>query len=325
MSFSDIWTSWNKFWFQPGSVLPMAVFRILVGLHVLQFAWLIYPDLQLWYLPGGLISIPSVVQWDNGARFSLLWLLPQTAESVYSVFFLLVLSAFTLTVGFCSRTSALLVALTLISFHHRNGVILNSGDMLLRFSTLVLMFSQAGKALSIDAWLKQKLNQPFALNYPIWAQRLVQLQLTAIYADGALSKLDGKTWLDGTAVYYVVRHLDTQRFSLPYIFDNLLICQLLTWGTLVIELALCTLIWVKELRYYVLLGGMLLHSGIELTMNIPGFETMMMSFYIAFVDPRDIARVIEFTKKLVINSPLGRLKLGANLQPPEAGENLTAS
>lgn len=325
MSFRDLWTAWNAFWFQHGSPLPMAVFRILVGLHVLQFAWLIYPDLQLWYLPDGFISIPSVVQWDNGARFSLLWMLPQTAESVYSVFLLLVIAAFTLTMGFCSRTSAFLVALTLISLHHRNGVILNSGDMLLRFSALVLMFSHAGKALSVDTWLRRKLNQPFALNYSIWTQRLVQLQLTAIYADGALSKLDGKTWLDGTAVYYVVRHLDTQRFSIPFIFDNLLICQLLTWGTLVIELSLCTLIWVKELRYYVLFGGVLLHTGIELTMNIPGFETMMMSFYIAFVDPRDIARVIEYIKKLIVNSPLGRLRLAANLQPSDKSENATVS
>jgi hypothetical protein len=324
VSWRDLWTGWNKFWFQPGSVLPMAVFRILLGLHVLQFAWLIYPELQLWYLPDGFFSIPTVVQWDNGARPSLLWMLPQTPESIYSLFLLMVVAAFSLTIGFCSRTSAFLVAVTLISFHHRNGVILNSGDMLLRFSALVLMFSHAGKALSVDSWLKRKLDQPFAINYPIWTQRLVQLQLTAIYADGALSKLDGKTWLDGTAVYYVLRHVDTQRFSIPFVFDNLLICQLLTWGTIAIELALCTLVWVKELRYWVLLGGVMLHTGIEITMNIPGFETMMMSFYIAFVDPRDIAKVIEFAKKLVLNSPLGRWKLRP-LQASDTGESATAS
>ena len=35
------------------------------------------------------------------------------------------------------------------------------------------------------------------------------------------------------------------------------------------------LVWVRELRYWVLLGGVLLHVGIDYTMNIPLFGFIM--------------------------------------------------
>jgi hypothetical protein len=54
-----------------------------------------------------------------------------------------------------------------------------------------------------------------------------------------------------------------------------------TWGTLVIELALATLVFGRPMRGWVLLAGLLLHLGIEYSMNIPFFAAIICAGYIA--------------------------------------------
>ncbi|MNT70315.1 hypothetical protein D3C72_2086830 [compost metagenome] len=49
--------------------------------------------------------------------------------------------------------------------------------------------------------------------------------------------------------------------------------------------------WLKDLRYWILLAGVGLHIGIEITMNIPLFEWIMIAGMASMIDSRDIIRV----------------------------------
>lgn len=294
MNLRQLWDGWNQFWFAPQSPLPMAVFRIFFGLHVIMFVVLLYPDLATWYGPHGLVSQGANNEWLNGERFSVLNWLPQTMGSVYGVFLLLLITAITTTCGLFTRTSLIVLAVMLFSIHHRNLIILNSGDLFMRLSSLYLLFSHCGDALSVDNLLKKRFGQPPPPSAsPGWAQRLVQIQLCMVYAHSFFGKINGETWLSGTALYYVGRLQDFQKLPAPMIFDNILMINLLTWATLIIEFALFTFVWIKDFRYYVLAAGVLLHLGIEWTMNIPLFETQMICAYVVFVDANDLQRVID--------------------------------
>lgn len=294
MRVDDILAVWNHFWFELRSPLPVCVFRILYGLHVLFFCVLIYPDLMTWYLPNGILSLQPYREWLGSERFSLLFWLPQSEASVYAVFALLTIAAFTLTIGFCTRTSAFVLCLMLISLHNRNLIILNSGDCLMRMMGIYLMFSHCGEQLSIDAWLKKRACVPITqTEFAIWAQRLMQLQICAVYLHSVLAKSYGAPWLDGTTVYYVLQLREFYRVQLPFLLSSIWFSKILTWGTLFIETGMFTLVWIKEFRYYVLALGLLLHAGIELTMNIPQFETLMISSYLVFVDPKHLQSVLE--------------------------------
>lgn len=294
MTSRQLWEHWRHFWFEMRSPLPVAVFRILLGLHVLMFGVLIYPDLSTWYLPEGILSLQPYREWSGSERFSLLFFLPPTAASVHAVFTILMVSALTFTFGFCTRTSNFFMVLMLVSLHQRNLIMLNPADGLMRLMALYLMFSQAGKALSIDAWLQRRgAQEPLAApSYAIWAQRLMQLQVVVVYLQGVLLKINGSPWLDGTAVYYVLQLHDYHRLPVSFLLQNLLLLKLMTWGALVTEFCLATLLWVKEFRYYILAAGVALHLGIELTMNIPLLETLMISTYVLFIDPKDIDTVL---------------------------------
>ena len=90
----------------------------------------------------------------------------------------------------------------------------------------------------------------------------------------------------------------------------------MTWGALFIEFALGTLVWIKELRYPVIFGGVLLHLGIEFTMTIGFFEWMMMFSFLLFVDSEHLEVYVadkvksiasDIKEKLYFDLPVDRM------------------
>jgi predicted DCC family thiol-disulfide oxidoreductase YuxK len=203
--------------------------------------------------------------------------------------------------GLFTRISGVLLFVLLITIHHRNPVILNSGDTLLRLATFYLIFTRAGDAFSLDrliALARGRVSGPPRPRAP-WAMRLIQIQLSFVYLYAFIWKAMGPMWLHGTAVYYTARLAEFWRFPVPYIFEHMWTIKLWTWSTLVIEFSLATLIWVKELRYWVLLAGLLLHAGIDYSMNIPLFGFIMISMYLTFIEPEDLERFFARARALL--------------------------
>jgi predicted DCC family thiol-disulfide oxidoreductase YuxK len=207
-------------------------------------------------------------------------------------------TAITMTLGFFTRISTILLFLTIVTLHHRNPLILNSGDTFVRIALFFLIFSQAGAALSFDRLIRiargKESGEP-AAREP-WAMRLIQLQLAFVYFYTFVWKAMGAMWLSGTAVYYTSRISDFWRFPVPYIFEHMWTIKLWTWATLLIEFALGVLIWIKELRYWILLAGVLLHLGIEYSMNIPLFAFIMIATYVTFLEPEHLEKAFAWLK-----------------------------
>src|SRR5258706_279641 len=96
---------------------------------------------------------------------------------------------------------------------------------------------------------------PWQIRSSCWTQRLLQLQLSAVYCQAFFVKTNVAVWQNGTAIYYISKLEEMARLPVPFFFDHLWTCQLLTWGAMAIELSMFTLIWFKPLRYYVLIAA----------------------------------------------------------------------
>jgi Vitamin K-dependent gamma-carboxylase len=228
-------------------------------------------------------------------------ILPGGDIYVVAFFVLHFLASVSLALGFCTRTSAFIVFITMVSMNHRNLLIVNSGDTFLRIMAFFFIFSQAGAAYSLDRLIRIKSGKevgPPPKSSP-WAQRLMQYQLSLVYLMGAIWKLEGFAWVYGNALYYVSRLEEFWRFPVPYVFEHMWTIKLLTWVTLVIEGALGTLIWSRRYRYYVIAAGVFLHLGIEYTMNIPLFEWMMITALVLFIRPDDLKKAIDKVRQRV--------------------------
>jgi hypothetical protein len=290
ISIRDIVRAWNRFFFEPISPLPMAVYRFFLGLLVLANQLLLFPDVITWFGDRGSVSFATARRVSGGSGLNLFELLPHNNAMVWVVFLLSCFFAISLAAGFYTRTSALLTFLFFVTLDHRNPVILNSGDTFLRIATFFTMFSHAGRMLSIDEWRRRKRGELSEAASPPWAMRMIQVQLAFLYLYAFVWKASGTMWMSGTAVYFTSRLIEFWRFPVPYIFEHIWTIKLWSWCTLLIEFALGTLVWIKELRYPVLIAGILLHIGIDYSMNIPLFGFIMTGAYVTFVEPADLER-----------------------------------
>jgi hypothetical protein len=216
--------------------------------------------------------------------------LSSTPAAVTVLYLLLVVAAISLIVGFASRLAALVVWVALVSFGRRDPWILNSGDLMLTVLAFYLMLAPSGASLSIDRWLGARSRfWEFPLR-SLWPLRLIQVQVSLVYFFAVWEKVRGQTWNEGTAVSYAFRIEDLERFPVPsFITDSLVLSNVLTFGTLGMELALAILVWNRKLRPWVLLGGVGLHLGIDFAVRVGFFSYAALVAYIAFLPPDTVS------------------------------------
>jgi predicted DCC family thiol-disulfide oxidoreductase YuxK len=291
---------WNRFWFGPVSSVPLGLFRLVFGFWTLVYGLLLFPERFLWFSERGILPSKQALEYNStsgpatgqglGAGYQINFLtLPGADHFLTPLFVVYLLAALCLTLGFWTRTSAVLVYLGLTLLHNRDAPIHNSGDTVMIVLAIYLLLSPAGTACSLDRlWrvLRGKEDDAPPLIVP-WAQRLMQVQIAVLYLCASLSKATGPQWMDGTATHYPLHLSESVRFPMLG-RDNIYVINLFTWGTMVIEFALATFVWVPSLRLYVLAGGVLLHLGIEYTFNIPLFSFLMITSYINFLTAEDI-------------------------------------
>lgn len=298
MTLRGIANAWNRFFFEPQSPLPVCVYRIIFALVVLADAVLLRGDWMTWFGPRGLVTLQSMQRAEPGTRINLFAFFPQTEFWTNFIFWALVVSAIALCIGLFTRASSIAVFVLLASVHQRNLFITNGGDTLMRACAFFLMFAPAGAALSVDKWRRMRAGKegPEVQPRAPWAQRMIQIQLALMYFMTFWNKSMGPAWVDGTALYYVY-HLDQfRRFPTPGILQDMSVIRLESWGTLLVEFSLGVLVWIKELRYPILVVGLLLHLSLEWSMNVPLFQWIALSAYVTFVDGADMERALAWVR-----------------------------
>jgi hypothetical protein len=297
MKLKSIINAVDEFLFKPQPVHGVALMRIVFGLLLLANWYMTWTHLNLFWGVDGLVSLDTSMKYGSPLRFSFFDMMPNDPRVPMILCSLSFVAALGVMFGFFTRASIAMAFLTLLSFHNRNIFILNSADLIMRNFLFFMIFTPCGEAFSVDRWLKVRrgLAPAEPLERAPWGLRLVQLQFCLIYISTVMFKIKGANWIDGTAVYVATRLDEFVRVQVP-LLNNLLVIKLLTWSTLVVEFSLGTIVWIKELRYWVLLAGIGLHLGIELTMNIPLFEWIMIGAMLCMVESNDVKRVFEYLK-----------------------------
>lgn len=297
MSFARIFQLWDEFWFTDVSPQCLALFRILFGLLLLQFALFLFPDLFIWYGPRAIISANSISEANPTVVLDLLNMAPQSSSWLLCIYGAFIVAATCLTLGFCTRLACAICFVMLTTFYHHNPYLLNSGDSLMRLLAFWLIFTDSGAIWSIDDKLaRKKPNYKPKEKIAGWGVRCLQLQLVVVYYHAFVTKSPGWVWASGSAVYFAARLENLSRFPFPLDPNIDWVSSAWTWGTLFIEFCLFTLIWIKELRYYMLGMALCLHLCIDWTMNIPQFEWVMMATLILFVYPNDLTTFLNWLK-----------------------------
>ena len=277
---------WNRFWFAPISARPLGAFRIAFGALAIFNLLLLTVDFDHWLTSLGLLRGEEALQVAGPLRPSILhWLRDPTSARV--LWGLTMAFAVGLTLGWRTKLMSILFYIGMLSIHHRNVLTSSGADSLVMCMAFYLMLSPCGAAYSLDA-RREARKRGYAPAEPLivpWAQRLIQIQVACVYMVTGILKANGASWLDGTAMHYVLTNAQVGRFDLSGLAAYPILVNILSYGGLSIELSLAFLLWVKPARPWVISAGLLLHFGILFVVNIPIFGELTTAGYLVFLTP----------------------------------------
>ena len=303
-----VWRGLVQFWTAPVRAEPLALMRIVSAFCVLLSALTsIAPNLPQFWFDEGLIPVAVADEYMRRVgRFSVLS--GVTSQAAIVLWFILwMVSLLLVLVGWQTRIACVMAWILAVSFNMRGLWSLNGGDDVAVLLLFYLMISPCGAAWSLDALrrrVKTYRDPDAGFEMPAarsraepamiapWSVRLMQIQLVIIYLFNGINKLnlsETNDYLTGEAVYWVLNDLTLTRLAYDMLLAPLWLCRLLSWGTLVFELGFVVFVFIPRLRPWLLLGGVLFHEGIFITMEIGWFSQMTLCFYPVFLSGASVA------------------------------------
>lgn len=296
---AQIGDGWESFWFTPQPTSTLALFRVAFGLVAMGWTATLAPDLFALFGADGILPDPvrPLGAWgvltisDHPAVIVALWVTTLIAAAA-------------LTVGYRTRIAAIVVFVGILSFQRANPMIINSGDGLICNLALYCALAPCGTSLSLDR-LRTARDRfwEFPARAP-WALRLVQIQLSVMYLSTVWHKMQGDTWRDGSAVSYALRLGDIHRFATPtFLTDSVILTEIMTFGTLALELSLAILVWNRAARPWILGLGVSLHLGIEYSILVGFFGFTVLTAYLAFTPAETASRWVLSIRDRLASRP----------------------
>ncbi len=195
-------------------------------------------------------------------------------------------------------------------------------NVLVLYLTLAHLFARPGTAaLSLDRllWRWRKARQAGTSLAAVggdtmsssatFAIRLMQIHFCIIYLASGLSKLVGSAWWNGTAIWgtvanpeFAALHLQRYHDLLAWLASHRVLWELSMTGgtmfTLILEIGFPFLVWNRRLRWLMVIGSVLLHTGIALFMGLVGFSLMMLALLVAFIPPAAVRQLLGLADRV---------------------------
>ncbi|CCM65551.1 MULTISPECIES: HTTM domain-containing protein [Candidatus Neomicrothrix] len=289
----------NSVLLRPQRLDSWILLRSGVGTLVVFWAMILLPDLNDLYGPTSIV--PS--QGPRPAQLSIFrWWSGDVAVGV--VVGLAVLGGLALIVGVAVRLAAPVAFVTVTSLMASSPLMLNGGDDVLRLLLLFLaLYALIAPATGLNTPLSGLgvAQPPWG---PPWGLAVIRLQIVAMYVVTVMDKMEGSTWLGGTATVRALYLQSMRRFWIPdFIITSSLAHNLMTWGTLVIEVSLPILLVNRKTRRWGIVLGLGFHALLGYAMRLGLFPATVGVAYLAFLSAEDASAVIAWVRR-----QLGRVK-----------------
>ena len=204
--------------------------------------------------------------------------------------------------GFRTRMAVALVSIALVAMYFGGGFVARIAGWnhhhayLLMIAVVLLNFAPCGASYSVDRYLAvrraRQLGQPPPPEHgPLWAQRLLGLQLSALYFWTAIDKTN-LAFLSG----------DRLEQTLVWIYSNRPLEALFTapWflvagsvAVVALEYFLVVAIHVRRLQPIALPLGIALHLTFYVMLPVATYSATMLILYLAVLDPRTVHRIAD--------------------------------
>lgn len=178
---------------------------------------------------------------------------------------------------------------TVSEWHHHHVYLLLS-------VTVLLAFTPCDRSYSVDCYRAARQAERTGLPRPperglLWGQRLMVLQLGALYFWAAVDKSDW-AWVSGQRLEQILTWTYSGR-PLGALLDHPLLLVAMAVTVLLVEYGLAVAIFVRPWARFVVPIGFALHATFYLMLPVSTYSITMMVLYLAIIDPDAVHRCLE--------------------------------
>lgn len=265
----------------PAAPRPLGVLRIgLAAILLLQALALAGSLLELFGSRGIMQWLVSEATVEDGVP-RLRWFVEALAPlgvseeaCIRGVFVVYLASLLGLLVGWHTRTMAALAWLTHLSIMTGGTLTTYGVDAFANITLFYCIWMPVGAWASADLNAGRVSGEPSARAR--LALRVLQIHLCVVYLTSGIEKAMGQQWQDGDAIWYALMRGDLGQFDFSWLAWTPWLCQLVCWGTLVLEIGYALFVWPRRTRFLWALATVGLHLGIAVTMGLWSFSAVMM-------------------------------------------------
>ncbi|TAG08674.1 MAG: DUF393 domain-containing protein [Verrucomicrobia bacterium] len=261
------------------SAWQFTIFRIIFGSYlVIHFAMLV-PYASELFSRDGIISNPHLNPTAGLFPNPLALDLP----GEFSTGFIVILAACSVlfTVGWMRPVMAVLLWFGWTALFHRNNLIGNPSIPYIGLLLLLCSLVPRGEPGSF----RQKQNGSWAM--PVWVFRTAWILLAAGYTFSGITKCFSASWIDGTALKYLLSNPLARPGFMLEMMRNVpsQILESLTYATLLLEVSFAPLALWRRSRPWVWLGMIFMHLGIVMLIDFADLSLGMLIVHAFTFDP----------------------------------------
>ncbi len=276
---SEFFAGWNRFWFRDVPPHALALFRIGFGIFLLLYWGLQWPTVTLRYSTAGVV-IPYIMDQE------IFFVPPEVALATFGFFYACLILV---TIGWATRPAALLAFCCYLYYWLLSLYIFDTSfDRLFMLVLLLLAFSGCDRTFSYS--MRRRRDSWWAWQETsVFPQRLLTLQIAAIYLAVGLQKTILPDWRDGHIVYQsfvgrwgtgLSRAIAAMDLP-PWMYD------ITAKATAFLEVGLSVGLWIRRLRWFFIIAGLLFHIAVAVFMGVWWFLAMPIA-YILFFPPEEV-------------------------------------
>lgn len=269
---SGLAARWEALWFSEVDGRPLAAFRIGFGVFVFAYLARFAADITLRFSSQG-VTTAHALGWVPSSNIA------------HLLFGLSLASTVAFTVGYRVRWTTPLSALGFL--HHWAvglSVRFSAFDHLILLLWLVLCFAESDARWALGSKPKARV--------VAWPQRLLLLQLFALYVGAALWKLQTEAWFTGE----LLRHTIMGMWATPAAFWvagqelPLAVWDALTAATIVLELLLVPGLLMRRTRRVAVFAGTFFHLAMAVLLSVPEFMVCVIVYVLLWEPERAPSR-----------------------------------
>lgn len=214
------------------------------------------------------------------------------------VYMLLVYALFAVMIGFKTRVSLLVafVLFTWLAWLDFPGTY-KKYSVIAQHLLVMMAFTRSHAAWSIDAMLDREKTTRSQLS-PVWPRTLMCALLSFIYFGAVVTKIRLADF--GTGDLMTFSLLDVRwgggRLGL-WLATMPALMMVLSYLTVLFELSAVTLLWVSQVRRWMLLLAIGFHASLGITLHIGIFSPLMVVALLAFLRESDLALLTRFIRR----------------------------